>query len=319
MENSVSLIGYPQAKEDAQHLVEKLVLTSDGDKIDYAIVRDLQKDQCIRVHANQFVVTAGAILTPQILFNSGIRPKALGHYLSEQPCTFTQVVLKQSLIDGVKNDPRFAQGAAEHKEKYPLDPLPFKFSDPDPQLYIPLKGDRPWHCMVHRDAFAYGGLDPRIDTRTVVDFRWFSIIKPRFENYVTFSESIKDNMGMPQPTFNVTLNDEEKESCHAMMKDMMRAATAVGGFIPVSPPQYMPLGTALHITGTTRMGKQDDGTSVVDEYSNVWGIDNLCLGGNGVTPTGTACNPTLTSVALAIRSAEKMLGNQNNHDNWVFI
>ncbi|XP_072016800.1 uncharacterized protein [Amphiura filiformis] len=298
----------------AEHLVEKLVLTSDGDKIDYAIVRDLQKDQCIRVHANQFVLTAGAILTPQILFNSGIRPNALGHYLSEQPCGFAQVVLNQSLVDSVWTDSRFADGAKKHHEKYPLDPLPFKFSDPDPQLYIPVSAGRPWHCVVHRDAFHYGDLDPHIDSRTVVDFRWFSILKPRFENYVTFSESIKDSMGMPQPTFNVTLTDEEKEESNAMMKDMIRAATAVGGFIPESLPQFVPHGVALHITGTIRMGKEDDGTSVVDEYSRVWGIDNLCLGGNGVIPTGTACNPTLTSVALAIRSAGKILERLTHYE-----
>ncbi|XP_072051278.1 uncharacterized protein [Amphiura filiformis] len=288
----------------AQHLVEKLVLTSDGDKIDYAVVRDLQKDQLIRMHANQFVVTAGAILTPQILFNSGIRPKALGHYLSEQPITFTQVVMKQSLIDSVETDQRFAGSAKEHREKYPQDPLPFKFSDPDPQLYIPVSEARPWHSQVNT---AYGNAQSHIDSRIVVDFWWFGIMTPRAENYVTFSESIKDSMGMPQPTFNVTLTDEDKELSHAMMKDMIRAATAVGGFMPDSLPQVMPHGKAFHVMGTIRMGKEDDGTSVVDEYSRVWGIDNLCLGGNGVIPTGTASNPTLTSVALAIRSAKKIV------------
>ncbi|XP_072017173.1 uncharacterized protein [Amphiura filiformis] len=225
----------------AEHLVEKLVLTSDGDKIDYAIVRDLQKDQCVRVHANQFVLTAGAILTPQILFNSGIRPKALGHYLSEQPCGFAQVVLNQSLVDSVWTDSRFADGAKN----------------------------------------------------TTRNTRWIRC---------------------PSNSPILTLRDEEKEESNAMMKDMIRAATAVGGFIPESLPQFVPHGVALHITGTIRMGKEDDGTSVVDEYSRVWGIDNLCLGGNGVIPTGTACNPTLTSVALAVRSAGKILERLTHYE-----
>ncbi|XP_019632616.1 PREDICTED: pyranose 2-oxidase-like [Branchiostoma belcheri] len=260
-----------------QHQCMELV--KDGSIVQHALVRDLANlDKELKFQA-------------KLLWRSNIRPKALGHYLCEQPMAFCQIVLLQDIIDDI------AKSRAGRRD--PRDPIPIPIDDPDPQVYIPVSEDRPWHCQIHRDAFSYCGIRPNVDTRLIVDLRWFGKMdEPHPENKMTFSDKINDTHDMPQVTFHYKIRTQ-----NAMMEDMLRAAGALGGFLPITPPQFMPMGLSLHLTGAYRMGI-DPGTSVVNEYSRVWDFDNLYLGGNGVIPTATACNTTLTSSALAIRAAD---------------
>jgi len=96
-----------------------------------------------------------------------------------------------------------------------------------------------------------------------------------------------------------------------MMSDMLRAANALGGFLPGAEPQFVAPGLPIHVTGTTRMGSSPD-DSVVDDNSQVWGIDNLYLGGNGLISRGSASNPTLTSIAMAVKSAEHIVRKEGS-------
>jgi choline dehydrogenase-like flavoprotein len=54
------------------------------------------------------------------------------------------------------------------------------------------------------------------------------------------------------------------------------------------------------------MGATDDETSVCSPDSEVWSAPGVFVAGNNVIPTSTAANPTLTSVALAVRGARRI-------------
>jgi pyranose oxidase len=255
--------------------------------------------------ADIVIVAANSLYTPQLLWKSNIRPKALGHYLNDHPMLFCQIVLKRELLAKIGNlwdapDPR-------------VDPVPIPKNDPIPNVWIPFSyPEHPFHCQIHRDAFPYSIISGNagIDHRAIVDLRWFTRKDIRFRDHITFSDKNADMFGMPQITFHYGLSDIDELTIQAAMSDMIRAAEVLGAFLPGSEPQVLARGSSLHYMGTYRMGTTDkDDESVCDGYSKVWGFGNLYLGGNGIIPTSTACNPTLTSVALALRASDKILAD----------
>lgn len=59
---------------------------------------------------------------------------------------------------------------------------------------------------------------------------------------------------MPQPSFHVKMNKEDSDRAHEMMADMLKAAGALGGFLPGALPQFEEPGLALHITVSYKCG-----------------------------------------------------------------
>ncbi|WP_328875625.1 pyranose oxidase [Streptomyces sp. NBC_00287] len=319
-----------------EHQCVRLEITGSGkrQKVQYAVVRNLRDvREEIRLRADTYVVACGAVPTPQLLFNSGVTLPALGRYLTEQPMSFCQVVLEQQHMDHVEEilrtesggsadpasaaadrvaDHRAAQLKQLHAGDKTADPVPFPPCERDPNLALLVSEGRPWHCQIHRDAFTYGAVPPNVDPRLIVDLRWFGISRPRPENKVTFSRRLRDTFDMPQPTFSFRLDEAERKETERMSRHMMRTAAALGGFMPGSEPVFLTPGLPLHIAGTTRMGRSAL-DSVVDEYSKVWHIDNLYLGGNGLHPFGNASNPTLTSVAMALHAVDTIVKGHPGH------
>jgi pyranose oxidase len=285
-----------------------------GGHVEGALCKDLKTKRSFLVRAKKYVLCAGAVLTPGIMFNSGWDDSAnglpaLGKYLTEQTMAFCQVLLSRDLVNLVKKDPYglgWKTKVEKHHRRFPEDPLPIPFNDPDPQVYTPVSENYPWHTQIHRDAFSYGQVPATVDQRLIVDLRWFGWVTPVKSNCVTFSKTVTDQYHMPQPTFHYQVPEEDARRSHAMMDDMCRVAGKLGGFLPGAEPRFLVPGSALHISGTTRAGTHRD-DSVCDKYGRVWDTDNVVVGGCGVIPTGAACNPTLTAMCFAIAGADKII------------
>jgi choline dehydrogenase-like flavoprotein len=128
---------------------------------------------------------------------------------------------------------------------------------------------------------------------------------PRVEDGITFLDGETDYRGMPNFAIEYQLTDRELAEIEAATALLRRAGGALGTF--VAEPRLLPNGSSLHYQGTMRMGSADDGTSVADPFSRVWGFENLFVGGNALIPTPTTMNPTLMSVALAVRGARALV------------
>ncbi|CAM3595535.1 hypothetical protein GCM10009865_38320 [Aeromicrobium ponti] len=64
-----------------------------------------------------------------------------------------------------------------------------------------------------------------------------------------------------------------------------------------------PPGDDIHEAGTCRMGK-DPSTSVTNPFGQLHNVPGLYVADNSILPSIAAANPVLTTVALAIRTAD---------------
>lgn len=232
-----------------------------------------------RIKAQEIVVAAGAIGTPQLLHRSGIRPTALGRWLSYHPILICQLVLDESLCaaSGVR--------------------------DREPRLQVPPTEKAEWYTLLLRDVSPFKPLagDIAIDPNRVVELQLICPVDIDERNGIRF-----DDRSLPTFALPLSTADNTRMSKAAMEADQF--AALLGRYRAGCGPMWMPFGFA-HMTGTTRMSAVDDHTGVTDYSGRVWGFDNLRLATNGLIPTRMAVNPTLTGVALAIRIADEILNS----------
>lgn len=239
------------------------------------------------VQAGCVVVCADGLRTPQVLYASGIRPPALGRYLNEHLQMVSFVMLDEAFLasDGGTGATGGEQGLG--------------------YVLIPFSDDRPVQgsmMSLANTLYRVSG-DPRIDERLGL-VAWYGSKDLQESDAVEFSDNKTDFYGMPKMAIRYSLTGRDLETIELMRSCSHRSAALIGK--PLDEPALAAGGASLHYQGTVRMGATDDGTSVCDSNLRVWGVDGLYVGGNGVIPTSTASNPTLTNVALAWRAATRI-------------
>jgi choline dehydrogenase-like flavoprotein len=151
-----------------------------------------------------------------------------------------------------------------------------------------------------------------LEPRNSIDITGFGEVLPRWDNFVELDPTVKDVYGIP--VLKIHMSDGENE--RAMIQDMgdsagemLEAADAknIRTYAHPSAPRW-----ALHEAGIARMGA-DPKKSVLNQFQQTHDIKNLfVMDASGFT-SNPCQNPTLTIMALCVRSCDYLMSELKSH------
>lgn len=252
----------------------------------------------------RFVVLAcDAIRSAQLLYASGVRLDALGAYFNEH----TQISLIAPIEMPVGTPRADLIGGPLGADLSPHESIPAGVT------WLPYGVcDLPYNGMITR-IDKKESLLSMSDTAALASIHLYLPELLSAENRISFSEKRTDWLGLPAPMLSENSEASEPDLREEVMRSSLNIARILGASWLPESPKVLPRGSSLHYQGTVRMGERNNGKSVCDSVGEVWGEPNLFVAGNGVIPTATASNPTLYSVALAMRSADAILRRLGLH------
>ena len=132
---------------------------------------------------------------------------------------------------------------------------------------------------------------------------------PNADSYCELDPAVKDKFGLPVLRFHWRWSQHEIRQIAHGIKTARAIAERLGGTVltPEMPPEDAIAvgGWIIHELGTARMGaKASD--SVTDDFGRTWDVDNLVITDGSVFPAAAHKNPTLTLMALAWRSMDRL-------------
>jgi choline dehydrogenase-like flavoprotein len=174
--------------------------------------------------------------------------------------------------------------------------------------HVELGGGRraPGMVNVHGDGY---GKQLKEDARRYygasVGFSGRGEMIPNDDCYCEIDPDKKDKYGIPVLRFYWKWSDHEKRQAVHMQKTFAALIEAMGGKpgkIETDPEKAIePGGSIIHEVGTTCIG-DDPKKSVLNEHCQAWDVPNLFVTDGGPFVSNADKNPTLTILALCLRS-----------------
>ncbi len=134
---------------------------------------------------------------------------------------------------------------------------------------------------------------------------------PNGKSYCEIDTNTKDKFGIPVLKFSWSWSDHEMKQVKHFQNAMKELIDKLGGVLTSEPDEPAKAiskgGEIIHEVGTCRMGK-DAKDSVVNAFGKTWDVDNLYLTDGSVFVSKAHKNPTITIMALAMRSADNIAG-----------
>ncbi len=293
-------------------MVYKVLMDMDRNRAQGVLYINRNTREAKEVHGRVVILCAQALESVRILFNSANRQYpnglanssgVLGHYLMDHVMggdaqgEFPDLAGKTTL-----NAPRRVCGNYL---------IRFRNTRRGPRSKKFLRGygfegdsgtDFNWGAPGFGEAYKKALLSPV----ATIGLGGYAECLPRWENYVQIDRNREDIFGIPVLDIHMSFGENEFAMVKEMAEtgaEMLEVAGAKNIRVSAEPSQP---GWAIHEVGVARMGN-DSKKSVLNQFQQTHDIKNLfVMDGSGFT-TSAYQNPTLTIMALCVRSCDVLM------------
>lgn len=256
------------------------------------------------VKAKVVVLAAGCLESTRLLLNSKLANSSgvLGHYLIDNIYGPGVVCSVPEARDGKATADLMGGGALIPRFRNINTKAPNFIRGYALNVW---SSDRP---MDSRNFAAYGvELQKKLDSYYGSGFSMSMMgeVLSRYENHVSIDKSVVDAWEIPVLHVDAKYSDNEFNMSRDAVDTGVAMAEAAGFEVLSKNYEPNPPGYSIHELGTCRMG-DDPKTSVLNKWNQSHDIKNLfVVDGSSFVSTGWQ-NPTMTILALSMRSAEYM-------------